>query len=354
MFFKPTNSRFVGNLSQRFSRAIFCIALTMAIGCFGNSPIALAATASTPIVLQLLRQPEIATAGAIMASKAGLFDREGLTVRIEKIEDGNSRLEDPSAAIVIRLEDAQQALLDRARGLPVVAFAGNYIDSTVALFSRRERKIRSLDDLSGKSIGYDPRSDTGLIFEWLLDKNPDFSRSHISEKTDNPGWKAISDNTLDVLVGHVGIDDALLGNAGVAIETLDPREYGVHALGTVYVADQAAIEKNPALFIGFLRALIAGWDLVYDKPDQAIPAIESAGDGGSRILPVKTALRLQRPFLRPGAGRFGEIPQHKWTELQTFMLQRRMLKSPMDLKKATNTDLIAEAYRNYQQRPSER
>jgi ABC-type nitrate/sulfonate/bicarbonate transport system substrate-binding protein len=323
----------------------------MAIGPFGNYPAALAATPSTPIVLQLVGPTDVSAAGAIMASKAGLFAREGLAVKLENIEDSNSKLEDPSA-VVIRLQDAQQVLLNRARGLPVVAFAGNYIDSSVALFFRRDRKIRSLNDLLGKSIGYDSRSDTGLIFEWLLDKNPDFSRSHIAERPDNPGVKAISDNTLDVLVGHVGVEDAALAKAGIATETLDPRQYGVHALGTVYVANQNAIEKNPDIFVGFLRALVAGWDLAYDKSGQAITVIEISEDGQNRMSLEKNALRAQREFLRPGGGRFGEISQNKWSELQAFMLRRRMLKSPIDLKKATNMDLIAEAYRGSQNRPS--
>lgn len=328
------------------------LALMTAIGAFGNCPTALAATPPVPIVLQLVRQPDVAAAGVIVASKAGFFAREGLTVKIENITDSNATLEDPSA-LVIRLQDAQDLLLNRANGIAAVAFAGNYIDSSVALFFRRDRKIRSLDDLSGKSIGYNARSDTGLIFEWLLDKNPTFSRSHISEKADAPGVKAISDNTLDVLVGHVGVDDAMLTSLGIATDSLDPRQYGVHALGTVYVVSETAIDKKSDVLIGFLRALIAGWDLVYDKPNQAIAAIESADDGQSKALPLKAALRAQREFLRPGASRFGEITGNKWSELQAFMLQRRMLKSSIDLRKATNADLIAEAYRGYDNRRSE-
>lgn len=352
---KSTNCGALGkDLSQRGSvSTAHYLTLIIAIGFFASYPPTLANAQTTPIALQLVGQTDVSAAGAVMASKAGFFAREGLTVRIENIAVGRDpKVEDPEA-VVIRLQDARQLLLDRANGISSVAFAGNYIDSSVALFFRRDRKIRSLDDLSGKSVGYDAKSDTGLIFEWLLEKNPTFSRSHISEMPDAPGAKAISDNVLDVLVGHVGVDDAMLRSMGIATDSLDPRQYGVHALGTVYVVDEAIIDKKPDMLVGFLRALIAGWDLVYDKPGEASAAIESMDDGQSRMLPVKAALRAQREFLRPGAGRFGEITENKWRELQAFMLQRRMLKSPVDLRKATNANLIAEAYRGYENRRSE-
>jgi ABC-type nitrate/sulfonate/bicarbonate transport system substrate-binding protein len=336
------------NASQLLGGVVRIFLLSISIGSAGEFGCAFAAPQSPPIILQLEGQTDASVAGAIVALKAGLFAREGLAVKIETVGDSNLALED-RFAVVIRLQDAHQVLLDRAKGRPVVAFAGNYIDSSVAFFFRRDRRIRSPDDLPGKSIGYDPHSDSGLIFEWFLDKNP-ISRSHINEVPSNPGSKRILENTLDVLVGHVGVEDLTFEEAGISIEMLDPRQYGVHALGTVYVTNESAIEKNPDTLVRFLRALSEGWDLTYDKPDEAASMILGPTTAPDKISLLKRALVGQRQFLRPGGGRFGEIPQYKWNELQSFMLQRRLLKSPIGLKRATNATIIAEAYR-YQSRP---
>ena len=42
------------------------------------------------------------------------------------------------------------------------------VDRSVTLLFRRDRQIRSEQDLAGKSLGYDFNSDTCLIFEWFL------------------------------------------------------------------------------------------------------------------------------------------------------------------------------------------
>jgi ABC-type nitrate/sulfonate/bicarbonate transport system substrate-binding protein len=344
----------VGVNDQQRSRAGASLLWLLAVfaASAGECPNAVAAAQPIPILLQFVRQTEASAAGALVASKAGLFAREGLSVEIQNGEDYNANPEDHSA-ILIRVQDARQVLLDRARGSPVVAFAGNYIDSSVAFFFRRGRQIRSPDDLLGKAIGYDPNSDSGLIFEWFLYRNP-ISRSSIHEMSNQPGAKQILDNTLDVLVGHVGVEDLAFQTAGIAIETLDPRQYGVHALGTVYVTDEATIDKNSDTLVRLLRALIGGWDLAYDKPDQAVAMMEAANGEPNKIRSLRSAFDQQRQFLRPGGGRFGEVPQYKWNELQSVMLQRRMLKSPVDLRRATNMTIVAEAYRGYQSRPLEK
>lgn len=337
--------------SRRFrARAYFLLfaLFTTSIASASEYPNAAATVQPIPVLLQLVRQTDASAAGAIVASKAGLFAGEGLNVEIQNVEDDNSKLE-AGSAIVIRLQSARQVLLNRAHGGPLVAFAANYIDSSAAFFFRPERRIRSPDDLLGKSIGYDPNSDSGLIFEWLLDKNP-ISRSRINEISNHPGPKQILDNTLDVLVGDIGVEDLEFERAGIAIETLDPRQYGVHALGTVYATDETTIETNSDILVRFLRALIGGWDLTYDKPDQAVAMIEAAKGESDKIPSLKRALDKQRQLLRPGGGRFGEVPQYKWSELQSFMLRRRMLNSPIDLKRATNVTMLAEAYRTYQNR----
>jgi NitT/TauT family transport system substrate-binding protein len=337
---------------SRRNPAVLIIAFAISIGVAGVRANAFAATPAISVVLQLVAQSDAAAAGAIVAINLGLFAKEGLAVKIEHIDDGHMGPDDGSA-IVIRLQDAHQVLLNRAGGSPAVAFAANYIDSSVTFFFRRDRQIRTPDDLLGKSVGYDPSSDTGLIFEWFLDKNP-ISRSRLREASNNPGPKQILANALDVLIGHIGVEDVAFQEAGVAIEKLDPRQYGVHALGTVYVANEALIRSRPDVLVRFLRALIAGWDQTYDNPDQAASMIQSLNGEPDKIPSLKRALDQQRQFVRPGGGRFGEIAQYKWSELQTFMLQRRLLKAPLNLKQATNTTIIAEAYRGYQSRPLEK
>ncbi len=60
---------------------------------------------------------------------------------------------------------------------------------------------------------------------------------------------------------------------------------------------------------------------------------------------LKRIFEQQREFLRPGGARFGETLRNRWNDLYAFMLQRRLLKRPIDLSRAKDPKLLAEAYR---------
>ncbi|MCK1396160.1 ABC transporter substrate-binding protein [Bradyrhizobium sp. 1] len=302
------------------------------------------AAETTPVVLQLVDQTDVSAAGAIVALKAGLFAKYGLSVRIENIDGGDASLQ-KGDAIVIRLQNAREFLIARAAGVPLVVIASNYIDSSVVFYFRRDRKIRSPDDLVAKKVGYDSKSDTGFVFEWFLGKNS-VSRSSLTEVATSAGPSGILDNTLDVLVGHAGVENVAFERNGVDYDVLDPRQYGVHIPGTAYLTTEANIRQNPDAIIRFLQALIAGWDLVYIDLDRTASMLAPPGSRESEIGLLRRSLEQQREFLRPGGARFGEVLKHKWSEIYAYMFQKRLIRSPIDLSRATDQKLLTEAYRS--------
>jgi ABC-type nitrate/sulfonate/bicarbonate transport system substrate-binding protein len=294
-------------------------------------------------VVELDGPRDISRAGALVASKEGFFARQGISVRFSNAQEREDRSDDGST-VIVHLQNARDFLIARAAGAPLVAIAGNYVDSSVTFFFRRDRNIRSAQDLAGKSIGYDPNSDTGLIFEWFLANNP-VARSTITERPTNAGLQGLMDNSVDVVLGHSGLDNLELGKAGIDYGTLDPRAYGVHALGTVYVTSESNVRQKPETLVRFLRALIAGWDHAYNDPDQAVLLLASPSDSEAQRNALKRALQQQREYQRPGGVRIGEALRSRWIDLYTFMSQRRLIRAPIDLSKATDTKLLTEAYR---------
>lgn len=295
------------------------------------------------VFVELVAPRDISLAGALVASKEGFFAQQRLSVRFFNPQERDSSSDDDST-VIIRLQNARDFLIARATGTPFVAIAGNYLDSSATFFFRRDRNIRSAQDLAGKSIGYDLNSDTGLIFEWFLAKNS-VARSTIAERAANPGVLGLLDNSVDVVLGHSGLDDLALEKAGIEYDTLDPRAYGVHALGTVYVTSEANVRQKPETLVRFLRALIAGWDYAYSYPEQAVALLALPTDSDAQRNALKRALQQQREYQRPGGVRFGEALRSRWSDLYSFMSQRRLIRTPIDLPRATDTKLLTEAYR---------
>src|ERR1700675_4445523 len=113
------------NLTHRLR--LWTVRLALVAGFAGPCLPVLAAAQTTSITLQLVGQTDTSIAGAIVASKAGLFAQQGLTVKIEHLDNGGASFEDGSA-VVIRLQNARDFLLARAGGAPLVVIAGNEVD----------------------------------------------------------------------------------------------------------------------------------------------------------------------------------------------------------------------------------
>lgn len=301
------------------------------------------------LALKLVDQSVASAAGLILARSEGLFTREQLSVQIES-HPTTPEVGDHSDNVVL-LVSAREYLRQRANGAPLRAFATNHADSPVSVFFRKDRMIRAPEDLVGKSIGYAGDPDSQIIFEWFLQK-AGISRAKLKE-VPSADWHALISGELDVMTARTGIDDPItlsarypreayaFSKAGIGLDFLDPRAYGVHAIGSVYATSEQAF-SNADRLVRFLRAAIAGWSLVYDDTAKAArylpsPEFDSAG--------FQSALERQRNYLRPGGQRYGEISRSRFSDLYQFMLQRRLVSTQLDFSRAVDERLIVEAYR---------
>ena len=104
------------------------------------------------------------------------------------------------------------------------------------------------------------------------------------------------------------MDDLAPEKAGITYETLDLRQYGIHALGTAYLAAGVSPDRR-------LGARLS--DL-----DQATLMIGPETDSKSDRDMLRRALERERELLRPGGARFGEVLKNRWSDMYTFMVQR--------------------------------
>ncbi len=284
-------------------------------------------------------------AGEMVAARAGLFEREGLSVELKPGSAETDVVRQVSDdAETIGVVNAESVLLARANGAPLVAFAAAYVESPVVLYILEKSAIRTPSDFVGKRIGYRPGQDTAIIYQAMMAKLL-LSRSVVHEVKVGSDITPFLNGEVDVWPGHAGVDAYSLKQDGVSYYVISPNSYGVHVPGTVYFTTERTIREKPELIRRFLRAVIAGWELTYADFATSIPLIATFDTG--RLTPdlIRFRLEQQRALLRPLGARFGEFDDAHWQSLQAILFQQRLIKEPVELSRAVTYDFLRDAYR---------
>jgi NitT/TauT family transport system substrate-binding protein len=151
----------------------------------------------------------------MIAYRVGLFDREGLRIELKQGTAADSLARVSAGEDAIGIADADQFLIGRAAGAPIVAFAGGYVESPVGFYTQEKSGIRTPYDFVGKRIGYIPSSDTALIYDAMMVKLG-LPRGVTRELPSGADPTRLAYREVDVWPKHVGADAFALQGAGVA------------------------------------------------------------------------------------------------------------------------------------------
>jgi len=307
-------------------------------------PLREAAPAVSKASLRLMSSFEPAAAGVMVAAGAGVFDREGLRLEIRP----GSNADDPISSVAngsdtFGLTRADTFLVARAKGARIIAFAAGFIASPIVFYALKQSKIRTPLDFPGRRIGYRTDDDSALVYDALVARLG-LPQSRIALVPVKDDVSMLLRGDVDVWPGHVGIEDYALNEKGADYNAINPAGYGVHLMGSVFIASEQTIAKHPQLVRRFFDGMIAGWNKVYGEAPTSVPMIVSFE---TRLTPeyVRFALDRQSEYVRTLAVRYGEFTDDQWRSLQAMLLSDRRLDATVDLRAAVNYEFLRDAYR---------
>ncbi len=284
-------------------------------------------------------------AGVMVAERAGLFDHEGLRLEIH----AGHNAEDPISSVLngsdtFGLTRADSFLLARAKGARIVAFAAGFVESPTIFYALKKSGIRTPQDFSGRRIGYRAGDGSDLVYDtlvaWL-----GLPQSRLTNVPVTDDLSMLLRGDVDVWPGHIGVEDYTLNKKGVDYYAINPENYGVHLIGSVFFASEPTVAKQPQFVRRFLNGMVAGWNKVYGDYSFSVPMIVSFDE--TRLTPdyVRFALERQGEHLRSLAVRYGEFTDNQWRALQGVLLSDGRLDTNIDLRAAVNYDFLRDAYR---------
>jgi NitT/TauT family transport system substrate-binding protein len=245
----------------------------------------------TAIQFTLDRPLDASDAPFVLATTRGLFRAEGLAVgtniangptdAITRVVSGSSDLALIDINTLIRFRD-------KADAPPVKAVFVLFNKAPYAIIARKNRGVRALSDLEGKTLGVAEGDFSIWFWPALAHQNGiklgSVKLARFSSAVREP---MLSAGQVDAVNGFSYLAGINLKDRGVPADDLTVlryADYGCEAYGFALIVNPAFAAKKPEAVKAFLRATVAGTRLAIKDPAQAVDDVLTLMEGGSRDL----------------------------------------------------------------------
>jgi NitT/TauT family transport system substrate-binding protein len=291
---------------------------------------------SVSVCLKWLDQAQFA--GFYVAKNEGLYKNANLDVTLNPGGPDVS----PIQMVVSKVDQfgitgADQIILARAKGVPVVALTVIYKESPVAIGSLKKNNILLPKDLIGKKVGMIYGRDEETIYRALLAKE-NIDPKSINEVALLPGLTQLTTSAIDAQILYEMNEPVLLAEQGFQVNLIKPRDYGINFYSDTLFTTEDMIKQNPEEVRNFIEATVEGWNSAFKNPEQAVNQVLSVNSSLDRTQQTKF-LQLSEPLIN-GEGKIGYSDKNIWEEMQNTLLSEGLLKNPIDIDKAFTNSFL--------------
>ncbi len=331
------------NLNKRLKISIIAVLVISAIALIIAYFYSFSKSDEVNVRLKWIHQAQFA--GFYYAEKAGFYKNEGIKV---KLNPGG--VDFPSIKMVASgseqfgVTGADQVILARSKGIPVVAIAIIYRKSPMVFFSLKESNITKPQDFIGKNVGVKYGGNEELTYRALLNKLK-INKDSINEIPVKYDMSPLFSKQIDVWPGYSINEPIIAKEKGYEVNIIWPSDYGINMYADAIFTTESMIKKHPKLVKRFLLATIKGWNAAYNNPEKAVSFTLQYSNSLKRkheLAMMKSSLILLKPDNKP----IGSMEDKIWKEMQELLLNQGFIKKRININKAYNSKFIEEV--NYE------
>lgn len=277
--------------------------------------------------LKWLHQAQFA--GFYVAKANGTYSAEGLNV---EINSGGPEIS-PTQMVLSGTDDfgvvgADQLILAREKGVPLVALAVIYQKTPVALASLKDKNIVSPKQLEHKKVAIVYGRDEEVTYKALLGKE-NVDRSKIQEVPLTFDLNQLTENKVDAIIVYETNEPILLNQEGFDLNLIKPRDYGINYYADTLFTTEKMLKEHPEIVEKFVKSTIKGWEEALKNKNFAVDETLKINktlnrEHQMRLLEASETL-IQNP---DGIGRSG---LQQWEELQNILLSQGVQNKKIDL-----------------------
>ena len=287
--------------------------------------------------LKWLNQAQFA--GYYVAKEKGYYDAAGLNV---SIQPGGPDF--PAIQMVaggseqFGVTGADQILMARGKGAPVVAVAVLYRKDPFVLFSLKKSGINSPADFRGKTIGVKIGGNEELIYRAVL-KKAGVAASSLTEIPVKFDLTPLLTGQVDVWPGYVINEVLAAQEKGFATTVISPADYGVSLYADTLFTTETMLKQHPDTVRAFVAATLKGWNEAVANPEEAARITVKYGSKLTYAHEL-AMMKASIPLLKPDEAAVGTMDPEGWSAVQKLLLDGGFLKAPVALGDAYTTRFI--------------
>jgi NitT/TauT family transport system substrate-binding protein len=287
--------------------------------------------------------PNVQYAPFYVAVERGYFAEAGFEIEFDYSFETDGVALVGAGQVPFAIVSAEQVLLAREQGLPVVYVAAWYQDSPVAVVAKAESGIEFPSDLVGRRIGLPGLFGGNYIaFRALLAES---SLSEGDVHLDSIGFnqvQALAADQEEAVVGYVNNEPIQLRAQGYDVNVIRIADYITLAANGV-MTNETMLTDHPEQVSAFVAAFLRGLADTIADPDAAFEISKEYVEtlSGEDEAVQKEILTLSIEFWQ--AEQLGFSRPEAWENMQFILTDMGLLTEPLDLNSAyTNAYLPAQ------------
>jgi len=278
-------------------------------------------------------------AGFYVAQEKGYYKSEGLAVNIQPggpdfpavqmVTGGNEQF---------GVTGADQILIARSKGVPVVALAVIYRRNPFVLFSLAKSGIKTPADFVGKNVGVKIGGNEELIYRAVLSAAK-IEKSRLTEIPVKFDITPLLTGTVEVWPGYLINEVLAAKEKGFDVNIVYPADYGIDLYADTLFTTEAMIRDKPDTVGKFVALTLKGWESAMAAPEEAAKITVKFGDKltyDHELAMMKASI----PLLKPDSKPVGYMDQAAWASAQDLLVGAGFQKAPVDLSKAFATKFM--------------
>ncbi len=304
------------------------------------------------VTLALSYIPNVQFAPYYVAQDKGYFAAEGLDVKLEYSTVNDLLAIVGQGKIQFALASGDEVLQARAQGIPITYIATQYQKYPIALAAPKDKNIKSLADLKGKTIGIPGPYGSNYIGLKAILASAKLTEEDV--KVQNIGFtqrEALASGKIDAAMVYSMNEPVQLQKAGIALDVYEVSNVtNIASVGLV--TSESLISSNPDLVQRMTRAVQNGLKDTIASPEAAFEstlkvAPDAKGDNAELQKAVlKETVTFMTAYYVRGQD-IGYSDPKVWEATQQFLLDNKLLRNKVDLNTAFTNKFLSQNIGKY-------
>jgi len=284
--------------------------------------------------------PNVQFAPLYVALEKGYFKDEGIIMEIDYSMETDAVALLGANELQFAIASGEQVLMGRNQGLPVVYVSTWYGDYPVGIVSLKERNIRTLEDLKGKTVGIPGLYGASYIgFRALLSESGISESDVILMSIGYNQVEALIAKEVDAAVIYVPNEPVQLENQGYAVDLIQVSD-SVNLVSNGLITNEQTLAEEPELVEAMVRALNKGiLDTLnnpldaYDICTKYVENLTAANEDAQReVLAVSLQFYASQPV--------GYASPEAWNDMLAILAEMNLADANLDVNQAYNYDYV--------------